>query len=64
MKNITTKELNYVKDYLSWELYMSKLCRQYAGQVSDQNTGRMMDQIGQVHQQNFNDFYRYLEMTK
>ncbi|MEW5784075.1 MAG: hypothetical protein AB1767_03145 [Bacillota bacterium] len=64
MTNISTKELNYVKDFLSWELYMSKLCHQYAAQVTDQSFSGMLDQAGQVHQQNFNEIYHYLEKVK
>ncbi len=61
MTNLTTKELNYMKDYLSWELYMAKLCYQYAGQMSDQNFSQTIEDAGRIHQQNFNDFYHYLE---
>lgn len=61
MANVTTKELNYLKDYLSWELYMAKLCHQYAGQMTDQNFSQTIEDAGRVHQQNFNEFYDYLE---
>ncbi len=61
MTNLTTKELDYVKDYLSWELYMAKLCHQHAEQMSDEGFSRIIDDAGRIHQQNFNDFYNYLE---
>lgn len=61
MSNLSTKELNYIKDYLSWELYMAKLCNQYATQMSDQNFGGIMNDAGHTHQQNFNDIYHYLD---
>jgi hypothetical protein len=61
VKNISTKELNYVKDFLSWEMYMAKLCRQYADQMTESNSSRMLDEAGQIHQDNFNEFYHYLE---
>jgi hypothetical protein len=61
MKNISTKELNYVKDFLSWELYMAKLCKQYTNQMSDQNYSRLAEQSGQIHQQNYTELFNYLE---
>jgi len=60
MKNISTKELNYVKDFLSWELYMAKLCNQYANQMADQNLSRQLEKCGQTHQQNYTDMFNYL----
>lgn len=63
MANLTTKELNYLKDFLSWELYMAKLCNQYAGQMSDHDFSQMIEDAGRVHQQNFNEFYDYLERS-
>ena len=35
MINLSTKELNYVKDILSWELVMAKKCNQYSMQETD-----------------------------
>lgn len=64
MPAISTKELNYVKDFLSWELYMAKICRQYAGQVTDQGFSQMLDKAGQVHQQNYDEMFSYLEQAK
>jgi len=64
MKNISTKELNYVKDFLSWELYMAKLCNQYTNQMSDQKYSKLVDQCGQIHQQNYTDMFNYLESIK
>lgn len=61
MTNVTTKELNYVKDYLSWELYMAKLCHQHAEQMSDEGFGRIVDDAGRIHQQNYHEIYNYLE---
>ncbi len=61
MTNVTNKELNYIKDYLSWELYMAKICHQHAGQMSDEGFARIVDDVGRVHQQNFDDIFTYLE---
>lgn len=64
MKNISTKELNYLKDFLSWEMYMAKLCHQYTNQMADQGFGQMLDQAGQAHQQNYTALFNYLETAK
>jgi hypothetical protein len=57
LANISTKELNYIKDFLSWELYMAKLCRQYASQMAGRGFGQMLGQAGQAHQQNYTGEY-------
>lgn len=64
MANISTKELNYLKDFLSWELYMAKVCRQYASQFSDAGYSQLIDQAGKVHQQNYDEIMSYLESVK
>lgn len=35
MKNISTKELNYINDILSWELLVAKKFAQYANQETN-----------------------------
>lgn len=35
MQNLSTKEVNYIKDLLSWELLTSKKCFQYANQETN-----------------------------
>jgi hypothetical protein len=64
MAHISTKELNYVKDFLSWELYMAKVCRQYSSQFTDRNFSALIDEAGQMHQQNFQEIYNYLEQIQ
>lgn len=64
MANISTKELNYVKDFLSWELYMAKSCHDHAGQMADPNFSRILEEAGKIHQQNYVDMFNYLEQIK
>lgn len=64
MVNVSTKELNYMKDFLSWELYMAKSCHDHAAQVTDANFARLLDEAGQIHQQNYVDVFNYLEQIK
>ncbi|MFT9496700.1 hypothetical protein [Anaerosolibacter sp.] len=59
MKNIATKELNYVKDFLSWELLSAKKCYQYAQQETDQQRQQLFLNTVKVHQQNYTNLLNY-----
>ena len=59
MKNIATKELNYVKDFLSWELLSTKKCNQYAQQETDQARKQLFLDSAQTHQQNYMNLLNY-----
>jgi len=58
---LSVKELNYVKDFLSWELLLAKKCSEYAKQEVDPNFKGIFDHAGQVHQQNYLNLLSYLE---
>lgn len=58
--NLSTKEVNYLKDHLSWELMAAKKCYNYAQECSDKNFGKLLDDVGRVHQQNFTDMLNYV----
>jgi hypothetical protein len=57
--NLSTKEVNYLKDHLSWELASAKRCYNYAQASQEQKISRLLDDIGQLHQQNFVDILNY-----
>ena len=61
MANLSTKELNYIKDYLSWELLMAKKCNMYVGQEQNSDYKGVCNQAGQVHQQNYLNVLGYLQ---
>lgn len=61
MKNLSTKELNYIKDFLTWELLMAKKCKQYADQETTPGFGEIFTQAAQLHQQNYLNLVSYLE---
>jgi hypothetical protein len=50
---ITDKELNYVKDFLSWELLAMKKCNDAANQCTDSSIQTMIRQAGQKHKQHY-----------
>lgn len=60
MKNIATKELNYVKDFMSWELLSAKKCYQYAQQETDQQRKQLFMDTVNVHQQNYMRLLNYV----
>lgn len=60
MANLSVKELNYLKDFLSWELLMAKKCNEYANQEVDPNFKGIFNNAGQVHQQNYINLVNYL----
>jgi uncharacterized membrane protein len=57
---LSTKELNYVKDHLSWELLMAKKYHSYAQQVSDPQLKQTVEEIGRKHQNNYNTLLNHL----
>jgi len=59
--NLSVKELNYIKDFLSWELLMVKKCNQYASQEVDPIFKGVFNNVGQIHQQNYLDLLTYLQ---
>lgn len=64
MKNISSKELNYVKDFLSWELLAAKKCSGYANQETDSSTRQILSDCANLHQQNYNDLLGYVQQLQ
>ncbi len=58
---LTVKELNYVKDYMSWELLAMKKCHDTANQCQDQEIASLIKQTGQQHLQHFQSLLTHLE---
>lgn len=58
---ITTKDLSYIKDAMSWELLAMKKCRQSASFATDPEIKQAIDKAGQLHQKHYNDMLQYLQ---
>ena len=56
---ISTKEINYLKDQLSWELLAAKKCYNHAHQLQDTKLKEVFDAAGRVHQENFVNLLNY-----
>ncbi|MBD1370873.1 hypothetical protein IC620_00665 [Hazenella sp. IB182357] len=50
---ITSKDLNYLADELSWEMLAMKKCAHYANECQDTEVKQMIDSVGQMHQQHY-----------
>ncbi|MCX7923474.1 MAG: hypothetical protein N3B21_15915 [Clostridia bacterium] len=60
MRNVSTKELNYINDLLSWELLAAKKCNQYAYQENNSGYEQIFFDASRVHQQNYINLLSYL----
>ncbi|HBQ65074.1 MAG TPA: hypothetical protein DD727_09205 [Clostridiales bacterium] len=63
MKNLSTKEVNYVKDILSWELLSSKKCFSFANQEKEPNRQKLHFDVARAHQTNYVNLLNYLSQT-
>jgi hypothetical protein len=61
MKNLSTKELNYINDLLSWELLAAKKCAQYANQETNPVHKNVFSSTGNMHQQNYTNVLSYVD---
>lgn len=61
MKNLSSKELNYIDDMLSWELLAAKKCNQYAYQEMNTAHQQVFFDTASMHQQNYMNLLNYLE---
>ncbi|MEW9669258.1 hypothetical protein [Ammoniphilus sp. 3BR4] len=51
---ITTKDLLYLKDAMSWLLDATKKCSHFSSQVQDPQLKQEIDRLGQMHQRHYN----------
>ena len=58
---ITTKDISYLKDQLSWELLATKKCHHFAQECSDPEIKAAIDRAGQLHQRHYNLLLKHLQ---
>ncbi|WP_240689429.1 hypothetical protein [Ammoniphilus sp. YIM 78166] len=51
---VTSKDLLYLKDAMSWLLDAFKKCSHFSSQVQDPQLRQEIDRIGQMHQRHYN----------
>lgn len=60
---ITTKDLSYLTDELSWELLAMKKCYHFARECQDPQIAQQLDQIGQMHQRHYETILKHLQVA-
>ncbi|MWC26922.1 hypothetical protein [Paenibacillus sp. MMS18-CY102] len=58
---VTTKDFQYLKDMLSWELNAMKKCHHFAKETSCQQTKQAIDKAGQMHQRHYGLLLKHLQ---
>ena len=61
MQNLSTKEVNYIKDLLSWELLTTKKYFQYSNQDTNPSRKKTFLHTANMHQQNYLDLLNYVD---
>ncbi|MEQ2525223.1 ferritin-like domain-containing protein [Bacillaceae bacterium CLA-AA-H227] len=60
---ITTKDLTYLKDAMSWELLAFKKFNFYAQHVTNEGIKQALDQAGQMHQNHYERLLAHLQVN-
>jgi hypothetical protein len=63
MQNLSTKELNYVRDLLSWELLSVKKCFEYTNQETNPTHKKVFSDAANFHQQNYRSLLNYVNQV-
>lgn len=59
MQNLSTKEVNYIKDLMSWELLTAKKCFLSYNQETEQTRKQLYFETASAHQQNYLSLLNY-----
>jgi type I site-specific restriction endonuclease len=60
---ISTKDLQYLTDEMSWELLAMKKCHHAAREVQDPAIATLINQVGQMHQRHYETLLVQLQMA-
>ncbi|MBU8917359.1 ferritin-like domain-containing protein [Bacillus sp. FJAT-29953] len=60
---ITTKDLMYLKDAMSWELLAFKKLHFLAEHATNQDVKQALDQAGQMHQKHYQKLLSHLQVN-
>jgi hypothetical protein len=61
---ISTKDLNYLRDAMSWELVAMKKCHHFAQECQDQQIKKEIDKTGQMHQKHYQTLLKHVDPKK
>lgn len=60
-KVITTKDILYLKDQLSWEIIAMKKCHHFAQECQDPEIAQAIDKAGRMHQRHYQLLLKHLQ---
>jgi hypothetical protein len=60
---ISSKDLSYLSDEMSWQLLTFKKCHHYAGEIQDQQIKSAIDKIGAMHQMQYEELLQCLQSS-
>lgn len=58
---ITTKDLLYLKDMMSWLLDATKKCSHFSRECTDPKIKQVLDRAGQMHQRHYNIILKHCQ---
>lgn len=58
---LSSKDLLYLTDEMSWELLAMKKCHYFAQECQDQEIAQIINQMGAMHQQHYETLLSQLE---
>ena len=58
---VTTKDLLYIKDQLSWLLLATKKCAHFAKECTDPAIAQVIDKVGRMHQRHYEILLRHVQ---
>ena len=58
---LTGKDLDYLKDAMSWELLVMKKCRHFAQECSDGEIRQAIDRAGRIHEKHFKILLKHVD---
>lgn len=58
---ITTKDYQYLKDQLSWEILAMKKCRHFSQESTNSEIKQAIDKAGQMHQRHYQLLLKHLQ---
>lgn len=61
---VTTKDLSYIKDGLSWELLAAKKFAMYAQMAQDKGIKDLCDALAKMHQAHYQKLLTHLDPAK
>jgi hypothetical protein len=60
---ITTKDLSYLRDAMSWELLAAKKCAHFANECTDAKVAQAIHRVGQMHIRHYQQLLRHCQGT-